>query len=424
MIDQASLDAVDAAQLNSHFIHPLYDSYGFAQIPQTLRCLLTDDQRQGVPFGPRSDLYQKYDTVILFFIDAFGWRFFEQFSDHPFLRRMIDEGLVSKLTSQFPSTTAAHVTAIHTGLPVGQSGVYEWYYYEPLVDALIAPLLYSFAGDSQRDTLQGTGVAPSALYPTHTLYQELKAAGVRSVVFQHLAYAFSPYTELVTNGATIMPYRTLPEAVINLTQLLARQDSRSYYFLYYDHIDTICHLYGPDSPQAAAEITAFLDVMEHIFHANLVRHGQRTLFLMTADHGHAPIDPATTVYLNHTLPPIQGWLKTNAAGQPLVPAGSCRDMFLHIKPEYLDDAHAALQHHLAGKAEVQRVDALIAGNFFGATPPSPTFLGRVGNLVILPYTHESVWWYQKDRFEQHHRGAHGGLTPDEMETLLLVQPYG
>jgi hypothetical protein len=179
MINPESLAAVDAARFGPKFMRPLYDSYGFAQIPQTIRACLAGDQRKGVPFGPRDDLYQQYDAVILFFIDAFGWRFFEQYHERsPFLKRFVDEGLVCKLTTQFPSTTAAHVTTIHTGMPVGQSGVYEWYYYEPTLDTLIAPLLFSFAGDRPRDTLARAGVDPATLYPKQTLYQDLRQYGV------------------------------------------------------------------------------------------------------------------------------------------------------------------------------------------------------------------------------------------------------
>ena len=43
---------------------------------------------------------------------------------------------------------------------------------------------------------------------------------------------------------------------------------------------------------------------------------------------------------------------------------------------------------------------------------------RAGNLVILPYRYESVWWYEKNKFEMRFYGHHGGLTPQEMETVL------
>ncbi|HEU5101971.1 MAG TPA: alkaline phosphatase family protein, partial [Roseiflexaceae bacterium] len=413
-----------AARFSNRFIRPLYDGYGFAQIPQTIRYLLTDSNQKGVPFGPRDDLYQKYDTVILFFVDAFGWRFFEQYHQRsPFLRRAAEDGLVSTLTSQFPSTTAAHVTAIHTGLPVGQSGVYEWYYYEPLLDRMIAPLLFSFAGDKWRDTLEPTGVSARALYPTRTLYHDLQPHGVDSIVLQNHTYADSPYTQIVTDGARVVPYRTLPEALITLDQLLDAQKRRSYYFVYVDSIDTICHRYGPESAHTAAEIEVFLATMELIFHKRMAQHKRRALCMLTADHGQVAIDPATTIYLNQRFPQLLPYLMTNRAGQPLAPAGSSRDMFLHIKHEHLDEAHAFLRQALQGRAEIYRVQELIEQGFFGANPPSAAFMSRVGNLVILPYQHETVWWYEQGRFEQKFYGSHGGLTPEEMQTLLLVQSY-
>ena len=425
MINAESVQAVGAARFGERFIRPRYDGYGFAQIPQTIRRCLGAGETGGVDFGPRGDLYQTYDAVILLFVDAFGWRFYEQYRERSsFLRRIEDEGLVCKLASQFPSTTAAHVTTIHTGLPVGRSGVYEWYYYEPLLDALIAPLLYSFAGDARRNTLARTNIGPAALYPTRTLYQELRDHGVGSVVMQHKDYALSPYSGVVTDGARVAQYRTLPEALVNLAALLAGQREPTYYFLYFDGVDATGHHYGPESPQIAAEIEVFLAAMELALHPALARAKGRTLLLLTADHGQVAVDPATTVYLNREVPELREYLRANQSGRPLVPAGSARDMFLYVKPEYVGEAQALLRQKLAGKAEVHRARDLIAQGFFGAEPPSPAFLGRVGDLVILPYAGESVWWYEKDVFEQRFYGSHGGLTPEEMETLLLVQPYG
>ena len=203
----------------------------------------------------------------------------------------------------------------------------------------------------------------------------------------------------------------------------ASQRGKAYYCLYFDGVDSVCHAQGPASRHVAAEIDALLDTLERTLHPALSTAGGKTLLLVTADHGQTAVDPATTFNLNRALPDITRFFRTNRAGAPLVPGGSCRDMFLYIKPELLDEAEGEITRLLAGRAEVHRVERLLAAGFFGAAPPSPTLLAHIGNLVILPYAGESVWWYERGRFEQRHRGAHGGLTRDEAETLLLAYGY-
>ena len=73
---------------------------------------------------------------------------------------------------------------------------------------------------------------------------------------------------------------------------------------------------------------------------------------------------------------------------------------------------------LAGKAEVVKSAWLMENGYFGPEI-SRKFRERVGNLVVLSHRYESVWWYEKDKFEQKHYGHHGGLTPQEMEIPLI-----
>ena len=68
---------------------------------------------------------------------------------------------------------------------------------------------------------------------------------------------------------------------------------------------------------------------------------------------------------------------------------------------------------------VKTADLIDAG-YFGSVPVSETFLGRVGNLVVLPYPENCVWWYEEDRFVQKYLGHHGGLTAREMEIPLAL----
>ena len=397
--------------MQANFVKPRYDSGGFASLPQRVTGLLT---------GP-----QKYDAVVLFLIDAFGWRFFEKFQQDPFLKTVARLGQVEKLVSQFPSTTAAHVTTLNTGLPVGEHGVFEWYYYEPSLDALISPLLFSFAGTRQRDTLKTVGAKPRRLFPTATLYRSLKQQGVTSTIFSHLEYTPSSIGDVISSGARSLGYKTLPEALVNLSDALAASPSPAYFHLYYDRVDATCHEYGPASPQTEAEIQVLLMTMERLmqtaFRKSLAGGRKKVFFMLTADHGQSETDPDTVVYLNCDphFAGIENFLRTNANGELLVPAGSARDFFLYVKPGMVEAAQAFLASRLEGRAEVRKVADLMSEGYFGPSLSS-RFCARAGDLVILPYRYESVWWYEKDRYEQKYYGHHGGLTPQEMEIPLLT----
>jgi hypothetical protein len=131
------------------------------------------------------------------------------------------------------------------------------------------------------------------------------------------------------------------------------------------------------------------------------------------------VDPQTTVYLNRNpnFSNFERFLKSNRKDELLVPAGSPRDMFLYIKDNMLDEAQDYLSTRLEGKADVVKTEILIKEGYFGPDVSS-RFKERVANLVVLSYRYESVWWYDKDKYVQRYYGHHGGLTPQEMETIL------
>jgi predicted AlkP superfamily pyrophosphatase or phosphodiesterase len=395
--------------MNDTFIKPRYDSGGFAGIPNRIKDAFAS---------------KKYDAVVLLFVDAFGWRFYERFQDAAFIKRIAKHGKIEKLTSQFPSTTAAHVTTLHTGLPVGVTGVHEWFYYEPKVDRIIAPLLFSVAGTKGRDTLSVKNVKAAELYPKGIFYPELKKMGVDSFNFGLRDYTPSTYGNVVMAGSEMRSFKTLSEAFVNMGMLLKEQKNPTYIQLYFDKIDSLAHEYGPNGAQTEAEIETFLLMMEHYFERTF-KGKKRILFMMTADHGMCEVDPKTTVFLN-TNPNFEGFqrfLKKNRRGHLLVPAGSPRDMFLYIKDDMLDEAQSFLARRLEGKADVVKTDALITDGYFG-NEISSRFRERVANLVILSYRYESVWWYEKDKYDQKYYGHHGGLTPQEMETILYSYEIG
>ena len=228
MINQESIDAVNKSNFSLCFKKPLYDSFCFSRIPATVSYLLTGEkEEEALPLSCFAFDGKPYDAVVLLFLDAFGWRFFERYSaTHPFLERFIKQGIVSKLTSQFPSTTAAHVTTVHTGLEVGISGIYEWFQYEPKVDRMIAPLLFSYAGDPVATSLLSSECHPREFFPFGTIYQKLHLNDVDSFLFQDASISQSPYSQSLGIGAYPMAYFKLDQGLQNLGELLKERSNR------------------------------------------------------------------------------------------------------------------------------------------------------------------------------------------------------
>lgn len=406
------------------FITPAYGGGSFADIPDLVRVLLMGGPAPALQPQGWAQLPQQPARLVVLFVDACGWRFFERFQDHPLFQRFVQAGSVNRITSQFPSTTSAHVTTLFTGQPVGQHGVFEWFYYEPIVDAMIAPLLFSYAGDEGRETLTAAGVKGETLLPAGRFVAQLTAAGVHTVAFQPREFAFSTYSKSMMAGARLSAYQTLAEGLTNMTLTLHRSPAPTCCIFYTGDFDGICHHYGPDAAQSDAELDGILTLLDRWLRRDIEGRFPDTMLMLIADHGQTAVTPSTTLYLNQMplCEKLRPLLRTNRAGQILAPGGSPRDLFLYVQDAHLAEAQALLAGALAGRADVLRVDELVQAGFFGPTPVSSAFSGRVGNLVVLPYAGEGVFWYEKDRFEQKFRGHHGGLSADEMEIPLLLAP--
>jgi Type I phosphodiesterase / nucleotide pyrophosphatase len=380
---------------------------GFAALPATVARLL------GVGAGgiALEGVPARADRVLLVLLDAFGWRFFTRHGDHPLLRRM---QAVVPLTSMFPATTSAHVTTLHTGVGVGEHGLYEWNVYDPGLDALVTPLLFSFAGDGARYTLLRAGADPDAVLPSMpTLYERLAQAGVACAVFEPAAFAPSTYDSVLARGARVHPIADLASGMAQVGAML-RADTRAYAHLYWDEVDATGHVYGPSSAEFAAAAVRCLDALE----AGLAGLPEGTVVLLAADHGQVDVDPATSIFVNEAWPGITDLLARGRGGRVLAPAGSARDLFLHCRPGTVDEVVAGLTRVVGERATVHRVEEIVAAGWFGDV--GERLRARLADVCVLPAPGETVWWRERRRFDMGFRGHHGGLSEDEARTQVAA----
>jgi hypothetical protein len=385
---------------------PRYDGAGFAALPATVERLLGAGEG-GVPL---EGMPARARHVVLVLLDAFGWAFFTRHGDHPLLRRL---DVVVRLTTQFPATTTAHVTTLHSGAPVGEHGLYEWNIYDPTVDALVTPLLFSYAGDGARDTLLRAGVEPAAILPSMTtLYDRLAARGVACHVFEPGAFAPSTYDSVLARGAHIHPMADLSAGLAEMAATLRAAVQPTYAYVYSDEPDTTGHLHGPSSPEFAAVTERCLDALD----AGLRALPEGTVVLLAADHGQVDVDPAKTFYVNEAWRELPDLLARGAGDRVLAPAGSARDLFLHCRPDTVDEVADGLARRLGERATVHRVPDLVAAGWFG--PVGDRLRARLPDLCVLPAPGETVWWRERHRFDMRFRGHHGALTDDEAQTQV------
>ena len=252
------------------------------------------------------------------------------------------------------------MTTIHSGLPVAEHGLDEWHVYEPSLDRLITPLLFSFAGDGARGTLLGH-IDPDALFPTtRSTFAWRRPDGSSTVVLPATIAASAPNIALL-RGTHVVPFENAEDGLAAAAAAL--RGGAGYAHLYLDELDSLMHAVGTDDPAVDVVTRRVLDDV----HRATFPPG--TLVLLTADHGMSPVDPGRTVYVNELWPELATHLETGADGKPLAPAGSCRDLFLHARDGHVDTICRGLGERLDGVADVVPVAELIRGGLL--REPSP-----------------------------------------------------
>ena len=382
---------------------------GFAELPGEVERLLVTGEAERV-------------GVVL--IDAFGWAFVERHLDHPLLRRCVADGLLGPMAAQFPSTTTAHVTTMHSGLPVGEHGLYEWRVLEPSAGRTIIPLTSSWADEGPPDGLRAAGVGPERYVPRPSFYERLADRGVESVAIEPAAFCPSTYDEIALRGARVQPHAGIRDAADRLAaELAAPGDRPRYVFAYADEVDAAGHAFGPSAPEFAAAGRATLDGLERaLFGPDAPTFAPGTLLLLTADHGQVDVHPERTDFVDLLWPDLAGLLRTGAGGRPLAAAGSGRDPFLHVAPEHVSRVVAELQERLGPRGTVHATTEMLAAGWFGPWV-GPRLRERLAEVCVLPADGRMTWWSTLGAGVIF-RGHHGGRTATEATTFLAALRLG
>lgn len=340
--------------------------------------------------------------IAVVMVDGLGMTLIRKYAAHaPFLRESLDTARV--LSSAFPSTTAASLASLGTGLAPGQHGMVGYDVLDPAQGRVV-------------NMLGGwdAGVDPLAWQPHPTIFERV-SAHLPVVTVSQPRFADSAMTRAALRGGTFVGATTIHARIDAAAQQLAQAPRMLMYF-YLNDLDKAGHRYGIDSREwvrALEDLDSALKLLARRVPAD-------TLLLLTADHGMVDVPAAQRIDYSERPELLEGVAHTG--GEP-------RMLHLYLDPDLGmegRDALALAWHEAYGtRAWVLTRDEAIAHGYFGTV--AGTVLPRIGDLVVL--AREAIALIdgrrvQAGAFEM--VGQHGSLTRAERDIPLvtLKKPAG
>ena len=77
-----------------------------------------------------------------------------------------------------------------------------------------------------------------------------------------------------------------------------------------------------------------------------------------------------------------------------------------------------MQGALAEEALILPMEDALRQGLFGPHAVSAELRRRLGDILLLPYLGQFIWWREPGRLENLFHGHHGGLTAEEIITVI------
>jgi predicted AlkP superfamily pyrophosphatase or phosphodiesterase len=389
-------------------IHPHYEGYSLVNLPSSVCKLFNIPVFGAPPLNQNiiSQLDQNYEHIVFLLADGLRFDFFREALTRQPWADFAAPGLLSPLTSITPSTTSAALTTLWTGSHPSEHGIlgYEvWLREYGVIANMILHSAFTFAGDI--GGLKRAGFDPTTFLPVPTLGPHLKQHGIESYAIQHSAIAHSGLSKMLFPDVNILPYRSNADLLVNLQQLLEkRKGQRTYAYVYWELIDSLSHLYGPDDIRNTLEFDLFSQGLIQTLRTIQKQSNGKTLFILTADHGHIHT-PILDHYDLTKRPEINQHLT-------MVPTGENRLPYLFPRTGHEDELLSLINKVYGDDfLPIRSADAIQQG-LFGNGTHHPMLADRLGDWILIPQNDAYLWWWWQK--ENPLLGRHGGLSPQEM----------
>lgn len=297
------------------------------------------------------------------------------------------------VSSIFPSTTAAALTSLLTGVDPGVHGLVGYEVRDPSTGVVV----------NQLSGWAKARVDPCEWQRTPTVFETASAAGRPAFAVGLAEYAHSGFSAATLRGAVFHAAKTASERVA-LALSLAEEHEGALVYCYLPEADKAGHKHG----MASGEWVAALEELDAAIPA-VVPEGVG--MLVTADHGMVDV-PRTRHLVIDGRSPLQDGIAA-IAGEPRM-----LHVYLH-DPARIGEVATTWTAGVEGAAHVLTRAQAVQGGLFGVAPTGQA-QARIGDLVVPA---RGLWALYDgaaaDQRSQGMVGQHGSLSPEELRVPLI-----
>ena len=396
-------------------------AYAGRSLPNISRSVV---EALGVPIGDGPPLAPPLDReldpfegrqtegpVVVLLIDGFGWFPFSGWARRGASPESVWWGEHARpITTVFPTTTVAALTSLSSGTTPAQHGVVAPNLYLPQLDVVVDVLRMSRVDQPGPEELVTPSWSTASVSGSPSLFRR----GVTGVALSRHQFQHTGFNRILYEGAEYVGYATASDLAHLLDELLRRTHPPPLTFAYWDELDTVHHLRGPDEVSFDFEVDRVVHLLAHVARRLGPTLARSVTMLVTGDHGQVSVDPARQIRVD-LVPAI-----ADEMVRPL--AGDRRAGFFTARPGRREALRSALETYLPPGHRIIPMSEASAAGLFGPPPYHPELAERLGDflaLVPVPTGLLSPRLRHGSRSPDF-RGSHSGLEPEELVVPLVT----
>ncbi|MBP3503833.1 MAG: alkaline phosphatase family protein [Bacilli bacterium] len=325
-------------------------------------------------------LSKKYKHVVLMVLDGMGRHIIDKNCSNG---SILKTHQVMNLNSVFPPTTVAATTTFTTGLAPIESGWLGWHLYLNNVDPSIT--LFKNQINSTEEAFDKFKVED--IIPRDYWYNKLKRA-------KH----YTIYPSWGENGVA-----SLSEAFNQVKEICNKEES-NFTYMYWDEPDTLMHEYGTTSQIVKVKLLE----IEELVNKFAEEIPNETIVLITADHGLIDVEPLELI----NYPDFMECLTKPFAGEG-------RFAQFYVKEEKQEEFKELFNKYFNESFMLMSKEEFIKSQMAGLNAPNKIIEYALGDFVAVG-TGSYYFTEQIKENDLVFKAHHAGLTPEEMETCVIL----